>query len=642
VSLCFVPYGELERIRTLDADAAERAAAFADACRLNVLYMVMRAGSGHIGTSFSCIDVVSWLHLEVLGERDRYFSSKGHDAPALYAVLIGLGRIEFEQLHALRRLGGLPGHPDVGTTPAVITNTGSLGMGVSKARGFVLADRLAGRSGSVYVLTGDGELQEGQFWESLQPTANRGLAEITVVVDHNKLQSDTWVACVSDLGELERKVEAFGWAVGRCDGHDIGAFARTLAALREEHGDRPKLIVADTVKGRGVPFMEPHDVPLEQTSLYAFHSGAPSAEDYRRGVDALLERLNGRLARLGGAEVALETAALAARAAPVRPQRLVAAYADAIVAAAEREPRLVALDGDLRLDTGLVRFQERFPDRFFECGIAEQDMVSQAGTMALAGLLPVCHSFACFLTPRANEQIFNNATEGTKILYHGSLAGIVPGGPGHSHQMVRDIALMASVPGMAALEPYCEQQVRDAVDWAVHEADGPVYLRLVSPPWELGFEPTAAPLERGRGTVLRGGDAGTFVCTGPVLVSQAWRAAELLAEDGISFGVVALPWLKDVDGRWLAGVAPDGAIVCLDNHYVVGGHGDAVLSALAATAPEAAARVVKIGVDRVPECGANDEVLRAHGLDAESLAARVRAAVLVPAGTSRPTGQDGV
>jgi transketolase len=261
MTLSYVPFAELERIRGLDADPHERAAAFADACRINTLTMVEHAGSGHIGTSFSCLDVVSWLHLEVLGGGDRYFSSKGHDAPGLYSVLIGLGRIELDKLFALRRLGGLPGHPDVRSTPEVVTNTGSLGMGISKARGFVLADRLRGRRGSVFVLTGDGELQEGQFWESLQPTANRGLGEIVVVVDHNKLQSDTWVAQVSDLGDLERKVEAFGWAVRRCDGHDIPAFAATLAVLRAAEPGLPMLIVADTVKGCGVSVMEPHDVP---------------------------------------------------------------------------------------------------------------------------------------------------------------------------------------------------------------------------------------------------------------------------------------------------------------------------------------------------------------------------------------------
>src|SRR2546426_4561572 len=132
-------------------------------------------------------------------------------------------------------------------------------MGISKARGFVLADRTLGRSGRAYVLTGDGELQEGQLWESLQPTANRRLHEITVIIDRNQVQSDTWVSQVSDLGDLEVKFRAFGWAVARCDGHDLNAFAATLAALDDEDG--PKLVIADTRKGGGVSFMEPHDLP---------------------------------------------------------------------------------------------------------------------------------------------------------------------------------------------------------------------------------------------------------------------------------------------------------------------------------------------------------------------------------------------
>jgi len=626
VSLSYVPLPELERIRSLDADPVARAAAFADACRINTLTMIEYAGSGHIGTSFSCMDIVSWLQLEVLGEGDRYFSSKGHDAPGLYAVLIGLGRLPFEKLFTLRRLGGLPGHPDVLTTPQVVTNTGSLGMGISKARGFVLADRLARRSGDVFVLTGDGELQEGQFWESLQPTANRGLGEITVIVDHNKLQSDTWVEKVSDLGDLETKIRVFGWATARCDGNDVLAFSQALTALRDAEPSRPKLLVADTLKGAGVSFMEPHDVPREDTSLYDFHSGAPGPEAYALGLAELLERLNGKLASLGGGEVRLDERQSPPRTPPESPQRLIAAYSDALVAEAEREPRLVALDADLRLDTGLVAFRERFPERFFECGIAEQDMVSQAGAMALAGLIPACHSFACFLTPRANEQIFNAATEGTKVIYHGSLVGLVPGGPGHSHQSVRDIALLASIPGMAAIEPYCDAEVGRAVRFAVRDAEGPVYIRLVSPPWPLGFEPPDAELVEGRGSVLREGEEGTFVCTGPVLVSQAWEACEQL--DG--WGLIALPWLRGIDGAWLAENARS-TIVCLDNHVLSGGQGEAVLRAFSESAPEAAARTRLLGVDRVPECGLNDEVLRAHGLDAESLAAIVVSFSEVPA-----------
>jgi transketolase len=286
------------------------------------------------------------------------------------------------------------------------------------------------------------------------------------------------------------------------------------------------------------------------------------------------------------------------------------------VAAGEAEPRLVSLDADLVLDTGQIPFRTRFPERFVECGIAEQDMVSQAGALALAGLLPVVHSFACFLAPRPNEQIYNNATERTKVVYVGSLAGIVPGGPGHSHQSVRDISALGAMPGMAMLEPFCEDEVHAAVRWAVHEAPGPVYLRLVTPPWDLGFDPPAIDrVEPGRGTVLAEGTDVAFVTTGPVMVSQAFAATVMLRDEGVSAGLIALPWLRDVDGAWLAEVTDGADLVVIDNHYPTGGQGDAVLSA--------GLPALKLAVEGVPRCGTNAEVLRAHRLDAGSIAQRV-------------------
>jgi len=509
-----------------------------------------------------------------------------------------------------------------------VTSTGSLGMGVGKARGFVLADRLLGRAGNVYVLTGDGELQEGQFWESLQPTANRKLHEITVIVDRNEVQSDTWVSEVSDLGDLSAKLREFGWAVVECDGHDL----RSLAGALDTPSEGPRAVVAHTRKGGGVSFMEPAGrLPQSDTALYGYHSGAPTGDEYERAVEEIESRLNERLQQLGAAPVELvEAPPPEHRSAPKERQRLVPTYGTALVEAAAREPRLVALDADLRLDTGLVDFRERYPDRFFECGIAEQDMVSQAGTMALAGLLPVCHSFACFLSTRPNEQIYNNATERSKVVYVGSLAGIVPGGPGHSHQSVRDISALGAMPGMALIEPFCESEVVAAVRWIVDDAPGSVYLRLVSVPWSLGFDPPSVEeLVPGRGTVLRQGGDLVFVGAGPVMIGGAWRAADLLAAEGVQAGVVAVPWLRDVDGAWLAEAAGEATIVTLDNHYVSGGQGDAVLAALAAEAPEAAARVRKIGVTSIPKSGGNNEVLAAHGLDGEGIAAQVLASLRI-------------
>jgi transketolase len=612
IELGYVGPSELARVREAIADPVARAAAFADACRINALSSIMEAGSGHIGTSFSVLDLLAWVHLEVLAGDDVCFSSKGHDAPAVYAVLAGTGKLEFDLLHRLRRLDGLPGHPDIHAVPAVHTNTGSLGMGVSKAKGIARAARLQGRRRRVFVITGDGELQEGQFWESLGQAANEGFGELCVIVDHNKIQSDTWVEHVSGLRDLEAKVRAFGWAVARCDGNDAGAVAATLGALLDEAPDTPKLLLADTVKGRGVRAFEPHALERAGTALYAYHSGAPAPDAYA----AALAELTGRLEQRLGAPVDLTPASVPRRVAPAAPVKLVAAYGAALADAAAREERLVALDADLYLDCGLIPFRERFPERFVECGIAEQDMVSQAGGLALGGALPAVHSFACFLTPRANEQVFNNATEGTRILYAGFLAGIVPGGPGHSHQSVRDIALMGSVPGMACLEPATEEEMRACVAWAVEEATGPVYLRVMSVPWELGFAPPApAPLAAGRGTVVREGARACVVCTGPVLLSQAVAAADRVGD----VAVVSLPWLRDVDGAWLAAVAGDAPLVVLDNHVARGGQGDAVRAALPGRA------VAIWAVEGVPACGTNDEVLQAHGLDAGSLAGRLDA-----------------
>src|SRR3954447_12369034 len=226
-ALTYVPVESVRIVRAGMTDPLARAAVVGDLCRLNTLSMIMQAGSGHIGSSFSAMDIITWLWTEELldpnggaGQADTNFSSKGHDAPALYALLIALGRLDANLLYRLRRMDGLPGHPDVGT-PYIATNTGLLGMGIAKAYGMARARRFTGKRGRIVVMTGDGELQEGQIWESLQPTANEKLSEITVIVDHNKYQSDSTIAAVSDLGPIEDKFRAFGWAVRRVSGHDL-------------------------------------------------------------------------------------------------------------------------------------------------------------------------------------------------------------------------------------------------------------------------------------------------------------------------------------------------------------------------------------------------------------------------------------
>jgi transketolase len=617
--LQYVPERELERVRGLRADPVRAAALFAAVCRINTLYMVARAGSGHIGSSFSSLDIVAWLHLHEMGPDDLFFSSKGHDVPGLYAALIGLGRLPFDALHQLRRLGGLPGHPDVGT-PGMVTNTGPLGMGISKAKGMVRARRMGGEQGRVFVMTGDGELQEGQLWESLATAAHEGMGEITVIVDHNKIQSDTWVSSVSDLGDLVRKFKAFGWHAVRCDGHDLAGLGKTLRSLRRVT-DRPKVIIADTIKGRGVSFME-HTALVPPEKFYRFHSGAPDEVAYERAAGELLAAANHLLRGLGATPLAVEQVARPPRPDLQGAQRLVAAYSRALLAHAAADPRVVALDADLVLDTGLIPFAERFPGQFVECGIAEQDMVSQAGGLALRGRLPVVHSFACFLTTRANEQIYNNATERRKVVYVGSLAGLLPGGPGHSHQAVRDIAALGGTPGLEMLEPSCEDEVAQTVSYCLESAAS-CYLRLVSIPCVVPYRlPAGYRLQRGRGVALTDGHDAVLFGYGPVMLTEAFRAAALLRErHGIGLRVINLPWLNLVEADWLAAqVEGTRALFTLDDHYVSGGQGELILARLAELGRPLPPVVRRFGVRTLPACGQNDEVLRAHRLDAESLA----------------------
>ena len=628
--LSFVPLEEIRRVRAGITDRFARAELLADLCRINTLYAIMNAGSGHIGSSFSSADLITWLWTEELRDvnsgasgADVYFSSKGHDVPALYALLIALGKLDFSLLHRLRRLGGLPGHPDV-DTPFIAANTGSLGMGISKAYGMARAHRYQGRGGRIVVLTGDGELQEGQIWESLQPIANERLADITVIVDHNKFQSDAAVAAVSDLGPIEEKFRAFGWHVRRDDGHDPRVFDRVFAEFRGV-ADRPKVFIADTIKGKGVSFM--HGV-ARGDETYRFHAGAPSLKDYVAATEELTARINGRLTALGVEPLTLASAAPPVRVAPAHPEKLVLAYGDELLQMARRRPDIVVMDADLLSDCGIEAFKAELPARFIECGIAEQHMVSAAGGLALRGMLPVVHSFACFLTTRANEQMYNNATERTKIIYVGTLAGVIPGGPGHSHQSVRDISAIGAVPGLTAIEPCSEREARLAIRWAVERNDESTYLRFVNVPLDLPYSlPPSYALEVGRGVLLRSGSDVAIVGYGPVLLTQASIAADTLAAEGIGAAVVDLPWLNRIDGEWVRDVLGRfSTIVTLDNQYVSLGQGTMVAAALART--RVGAHVYSLGLTAVPACGGNAEVLAHHGLDAASIASAVSAALV--------------
>ena len=642
LELHLIPKSEFDRVLEAEIEQDVRLALLADMCRLNALVAVKRAGSGHLGSTFSALDIVVHLLFERLNtrelgwddpERDVFFSSKGHDVPGLYSALFALGIVPREKLLALRRLGGLDGHPDV-RTPGIEANSGSLGMGISKGRGVAWSKWNLGRGGRVVVLTGDGELQEGQNWEALQAAAHDRLAHLTIVVDRNELQSDKPTEQILSLGDLATKLAAFGWHVVSCDGHDHAAL-REAFDLFEAVDDRPNALVAHTIKGKGVSFMEHSAALAEGGGFYKWHAGAPGDDDFERARSELVDRIGGPFIELELAPLvltpvdeteepqeSLEAEPVSGAGAPlhrVTDEYVVEAYGEELVELARTNDHLVVLDADLASDCRVRAFELAYPDRFVECGIAEQDMVSTASAIARQGFLPVVNSFAAFLASRANEQIYNQASEGTKVVYALHYAGLIPAGPGKSHQSLRDVSLLAALPGLTIVQPANAEETRALVRWAVEDAEESVALRLaIGPsPRRIELDPDYR-VEVGRGSVLRTGEDALLLSYGPVMLHEALRASELLAARGVGLAVASMPWLNRVDGAWLAELAaPFSDVVVLEDHAPVGALGDALRRQLDER------RITVFGVEGWPACGTPTEALRFHGLDGESLAERI-------------------
>ena len=656
MNIPLVPVEEFRRVRQSALEPHQRLALIADMCRANALSAVKRAGSGHLGSSFSAMDIVVWLYHEQMNtlqagfdspDRDIYFSSKGHDVPGLYAVLFALGVLSEERFLQLRRLGGLHGHPDI-SIPGIEANSGSLGMGISKGRGMAWAKRKLGRSGRVIVMTGDGELQEGQNYEALQAAVQQQIGNLIVIVDHNKVQSDKRVCEIMDLAELEQKFRCFGWHTTRCSGHNFAQLERVF----EELGcvtDRPKVLIADTLKGCGVSFMEHPSALRAGNGLYPWHAGAPNDQDFSAAHAELVDRINTGLLHGGLAPLALKSIASEdklptvtltvqnalgepvsqAMKKPALPgvtgEYVAEAFGQTLIEIAARRPDLIVLDADLASDCRVREFEKRYPDRFIENGIAEQDMVSMAGGLARQGLLPVVNSFVSFLAARANEQIYNNASEGTKIIYACHYAGLIPAGPGKSHQSLRDISLFGALPNCVVIQPCNALETRMVLNYCVNQPPKTLIIRMnIGPSPRMIELPEGYALTEGRGVILKHGRDALLFAYGPVMLHEALAAGELLAEKSFDLCVVNMPWLNQHDPKWLTEIIhPFQWIYVLEDHAPVGGLGDYILNALMNAELLHGRRVKKFAVEGYPACGTPSEALNFHGLNGASLANRI-------------------
>ena len=583
------------------------------------------AGSGHPTSSMSAADLVAVLfanHLRYDMDRpehpgnDRFILSKGHASPLLYSAYKAAGAIEDGELVTFRKLGSrLEGHPTPRRLPYVETATGSLGQGLPIGVGVALAGQRLDRTGyRVWVLCGDSELAEGSVWEAAEHAAFENLDNLTAIVDVNRLGQRGATRHGHDLDAYARRFQAFGWHTIEVDGHDVDAVDRAYGEARSTTG-RPTVVLARTLKGKGVASVQDreglHGKPLPEADEAVaelggrrdrtFHVHEPRASRLLRSVpstDTDLPRWD------QGEKVATRDA-----------------YGHALAALGSGRGDVVALDGEVSDSTRAEFFAKEHPERFFECYIAEQQLVAAAVGLATRGWVPYASTFAAFLT-RAHDFVRMASVSGAGINLVGSHAGVAIGQDGPSQMGLEDLAMMRSVYGSTVLYPCDANQTARLVE-TMAGLDGVRYLRTSRGAAPVLYGPDEE-FPVGGSKVLRSGerDRLTLVAAG-VTVHEALAAADTLARDGVDVRVVDLYSVKPVDRETLRRAAEEtGCLVTVEDHHEEGGLGDAVLDAFTDGRP--VPRLVRLAVRMMPGSASPDEQLHAAGIDAASIASAVK------------------
>ena len=412
--------------------------------------------------SLSAADVVAALYYRVLRhdpsdpdwpERDRFVLCKGHAAPIQYAALAHHGYFPLEDLMGLRQIGAqLQGHPDMNRTPGVEVSTGSLGQGLSMCVGIALALRLDGLDDTAHVfgVLSDGDCQEGQTWEAATAAPHFGVTNLTAIVDYNHLQTDGTTEEVMDIGDVRAKFEAFGWDAVEIDGHDMDAVVEALERSRTL--DRPAAIVCQTTKGKGVSTME---------GRFGFHGKAAVSPEF--AAEALEELEARSRSRPGRCRRRGRASGCRPRPRPSRP-RPGRPTARRSPTSARRTRTSSRSTPTSPVSTQSIKFGKRFPERFFNCGAAEANMMSMACGLAATGKVPYASTFAIFASGRAYDQVrLGIAHNELKVRIGASHGGVSLGEDGASHQMIEDIALMRAMPRMQVVVPADYNQAYRAV-----------------------------------------------------------------------------------------------------------------------------------------------------------------------------------
>ena len=597
--------------------------------RIDSVRATSESGSGHPSTCCSAAEIMAALFFAEMRydprdpqnpDNDRLVLSKGHAAPILYAAWAEVGFITREHLLTLRRLDSdLEGHPTP-RLPFVDVATGSLGQGLCAGVGIALNARRIKSDYRTYVLMGDGETAEGSVWEAAAVAAHDALDSLCGIIDVNALGQSGPTQWQHDLDGLANRWRAFGWHALVIDGHDLPAVLDALDKARSTRG-RPTMILARTLKGKGISFME--------------GKGGWHGKTLKKGeeMDRAISELQGQMVPDAGPSPQPQPPKSVTRPAPVRASLAKSAYKagdsvatrEAYGAAIARlgagDDRVVALDADVKNSTFSEKFEQAFPDRFYQTFIAEQAMIGAAMGLASRGAIPFPSTFAAFLS-RAYDFIRMAAISNLNIKVAGSHAGVSIGEDGPSQMALEDLAMMRAQPNLAVLYP-CDAVSTERLIEAMAYHPGPVYMRTSRPKTPVIYSDND-PFRVGGMSILResASDVATVIGAG-VTVFEALAAYDELKKAGTNVRVIDLYSVQPVDRDGLLRCARDtkGRLITVEDHYAAGGIGDAVASAVASEG----FTVHRLAVREIPRSGTPTELLDVYGISARHIVAAVRA-----------------
>ena len=590
--------------------------------RIHSLKMTSQAGSGHPTTCLSMAELAACLFFSEMRfnprdpedwGNDELVLSKGHAAPILWAAYAEAGVIPLADLMDLRKITSvLEGHPTP-RMPWVKTATGSLGQGLSVGAGMAAAMKLGKSPGRVFAVLGDGECAEGSVWEAANAAAYHRLDNLRAVVDINRLGQSDPTMHQRDAAAYVRKFRAFGWDTVTIDGHDVKAI---LAAFKKAGASgRPTAILAKTVKGKGVSFIEDkngwHGKPLKEDELAAALAELGPMPEVEA---AKFVRPPKKAARPG---MAVRSDFARTDYKDKTATRL--AYGNALVALGKVHEGVVAIDGDVKNSTYADKFFEAFPKRSYQSFIAEQNMIGMGMGFAAKGYVPFMATFAAFLT-RAHDQVRMAAYSLSNIKLCGSHVGVSIGEDGPSQMGLEDLALFRPIPGCVILYPGDAFAAEGCVEEAA-KYKGICYIRTTRPATPLLYSKDERFPIGGSKTLKKNEADKVTVITAGVTLVEALKAYDELKKEGIFIRIIDAYSVKPLDRtNILANAAETGnRVIVVEDHFEGGGLGDAVASALAGTA------VIKhLCVRELPRSGKPAELMERYGISARHIAAAAR------------------